>query len=168
MNLLPRQLFIDLLKNQIDMTSNISSKGNYFFTIVFPLHTPTPQTILVHNQVFISHLEGETTTTLQTMMTRVQHLAWKERQWGKNPLKIFRGKAIAGIPFCLQLPDMGQAYISDFTSRKLVLSSSTTLLLYVKPSLINIFSTDIHCIKEFSRDVNLQSPAFISEINLQK
>lgn len=53
-----------------------------------------------------------------------------------------------GTPFCLQLPDLGQAHISDFTSRKLVLSSSTTLLLYVKPSLINIFPTDIHCIKE--------------------
>lgn len=134
---------------------------------MFPLHIPPPQTIVVHEQVFIFHLEVEPTTTLQTMR-RVQRLAQKGKAVGENPLKTFTGEDTAGTPCCLQLPDLGQAQISDFASRKVGLSSSTTLLLYVKPSLINIFPTDIHCIKEFSSNINLQSPAFISEMHLQK
>jgi len=92
----------------------------------------------------------------------------KGKAVGENMWQIFTGKRHCRHPILSGITDLGQAHISDLASRKLVLSTSTALLLYVKRSLINIFPTDIHCIKEFSRDINVQSPSFISEMHLQK
>lgn len=136
----------------------------FFFTIVFPSHILYPKLFQSMTKFLILIWKENPTITLQTR--KVQHLAWKERQWGKTHRIFWQEKGIASTPFCLKSPDLGQAHISDFASRKLLLSTSTTLLLYVKPGLMHSFPTGIHCIREFSINTNLQNPAFISEIHL--